>query len=90
MSTASGPPGCHPFVGCLLATQEQLRGVLHLHQAVVCAAENRLCLADRVDLTRARLLADLEVLEEEIAVAVELGDAPRGTRILDAQNAFYL
>merc|ERR1719191_2256615 len=54
--------------------REQLRGVLHLKQAVVGAAEHRLGLADRVDLTRARLLAHLEVLEEEIAVAVELGD----------------
>merc|ERR1719310_260230 len=58
----------------LLATQEQLRAELHLEQAVVGAAKHRLRLADRVDLTGARLLANIEVLKEEVAVAVELGD----------------
>merc|ERR1719379_1943758 len=50
--------------------QEELR---HLHEAVVGAAEDGLGLLQRIDLASARLLADVEVLEEEIARAVELG-----------------
>merc|ERR1719379_2088801 len=50
--------------------QEELR---NLHKAVVGAAEDGLGLLQRIDLACARLLADVEVLEEEIARAVELG-----------------
>merc|ERR1719263_2662945 len=50
--------------------QEELR---NLHEAVVGAAEDGLGLLQGIDLACARLLADVEVLEEEIARAVELG-----------------
>merc|ERR1719235_2304531 len=50
--------------------QEELR---NLHKAVVGAAEDGLGLLQGIDLACARLLADVEVLEEEIARAVELG-----------------
>merc|ERR1719263_2509845 len=50
--------------------REELR---HLHEAVVGAAEDGLGLLQRIDLASARFLADVEVLEEEIARAVELG-----------------
>merc|ERR1719388_272036 len=53
-----------------LLLEQQLR---HLHEAVVGAAEDGLGLLQCIDLAGARLLADVEVLEEEIARAVELG-----------------
>merc|ERR1719353_902000 len=44
---------------------------LHLQQAVVSAAQNRLSLLQRVDLPSAGLLADLEVLQQEVARPVQ-------------------
>merc|ERR1719198_2949755 len=45
----------------------------NLHEAVIGAAEDGLGLLHSIDLASARLLADVIVLEKEIARAVELG-----------------
>merc|ERR1719379_2253252 len=50
--------------------QKELR---NLHKAVVGAAEDGLRLLQGIDLACARLLADVEVLEQKVARAVELG-----------------
>merc|ERR1719305_524366 len=44
---------------------------LHLEQAVVGTAQDRLRLLDRIDLSSAGLLADLEVLQQEVARPVQ-------------------
>merc|ERR1719269_298815 len=58
----------------LMAAQEaldlQLLG-LHLQQAVVSTAQNRLSLLQRIDFSSAGLLANLEVLQQEVARPVQ-------------------
>ena len=50
--------------------------IRHLHEAVVSAAQHGLRLLDRIDLARPRLTAHVEVLQEEVARAVELRNVP--------------
>merc|ERR1719353_556626 len=52
---------------CLVSAQESL----HLQQAVVSTAQNRLRLLQRIDFSSARFLANLEVLQQEVARPVQ-------------------
>ena len=48
----------------------------HLHEAVVSTAQHGLRLLDRINLARPRLTAHVEILQEEVARAVELRNVP--------------